>query len=325
VGIAMFHSDSTLDQLMHEADLAMYTAKGQGKNRAEQYDDRLNEQAGTRSQLKTDIASAVPLGQLVLDYQPIADLRSGALVGLEALARWQHPIEGLLPPSSFIALAEQTGAIREIGEWALWTAASQLKLWQARYQRPDLRMSVNVSVRQLDEPGFAALVKSVLGTTGIAPTTLILEVTESILADPNGLAAAALEELRQIGVRVLLDDFGTGYSSIGYLRRLSIDGIKIDRSFVSGTYAGGPENALLGAIVSMAHDLSIEVVPEGIENLDQLTRLRHMGCEIGQGFLLSRPIPAGIVEQLLATPIPMPHIALTTAPVDPPHAWARGR
>jgi len=311
VGVALRRPDSTLDAMMHEADLAMYTAKGKGKNRAELYDLDIDERAATRHILKSDIGAAAASDQLLLDYQPIVDLRTGALIGVEALVRWQHPTLGLLPPAIFIELAEDTGDILGLGAWVLSTASRQLRSWQARYGKPDLYMSVNVSVRQLDAPGFATQVKAVLGAVGIAPHTLTLEVTESVLANPGGLAATALSELRGLGVRVALDDFGTGYSSIGYLRRLPIDAIKIDRSFVSGTHPGGPENALLEAIVAMAQRLGLGVIPEGIEELEQLIRLREMGCQIGQGFLLSRPVPPTAIDALLDTPLPLPHVALS--------------
>jgi EAL domain-containing protein (putative c-di-GMP-specific phosphodiesterase class I) len=172
---------------------------------------------------------------------------------------------------------------------------------------------VNVSVRQLDRPGFADDVKNVLRAARLDPASLILEVTETILADPKGGAAAALAALRLTGVRVALDDFGTGYSSISYLRELPVDVLKIDRSFVAGTYAGGPGNALLEAIVAMAKSLGLDVIPEGIEELDQLARLRAMGCHMGQGFLLSRPVSADAIDALLAAPMPLPHIGLHDA------------
>ena len=180
-------------------------------------------------------------------------------------------------------------------------------------------MSVNVSVRQLEEPGFADCVKSVLDTSGVAPSCLVLEVTESILADPGGDAAEALASLRLLGVRVALDDFGTGYSSISYLRQLPVDILKIDRSFVSGPDAG-PGDALLVAIVAMAQRLGLDVIPEGIEDLDQLSRLRDMGCHFGQGFLLSRPVSASAIEALLVARLPLPDVGLwaTVSQLSPP-------
>jgi len=315
VGLAMRHDHSTFEQLMREADVAMYAAKAKGKNRVEQFDAALDELALARLQLKSEVGTAASRGELVLDYQPMVDLNSGQLMGLEALVRWQHPVHGLLPPSAFIDVAEETGAILSIGAYVMETAADQLCRWQRRYGLPELWMSVNVSVCQLDVPDFAKYVKSVLNTASVAARTLMLEVTETILADPDAGAASTLSDLRRAGVRVALDDFGTGYSSISYLRQLPVDILKIDRSFVTDTAAGSPGNALLEAIVAMATSLGLDVVPEGIEELDQLCRLRAMGCRVGQGFLLSRPITADAVDALLAAPLPFPHIALSMSQV----------
>jgi diguanylate cyclase (GGDEF)-like protein len=310
VGLAVRQEHSTLEGLMREADVAMYAAKAKGKNRVEAYDAGLDDVAIARLGLKADVGTAAVRGQLVLDYQPIVDLDTGHLVGVEALVRWQHPTRGLLPPSEFIELAEETGAIVDIGAFVLETAARQVLSWQRRYGQPALWLSVNVSVRQLDLPGFAEGVEDILLRTGLLPANLILEVTETVLADPEGGASAALAAARDTGVRVALDDFGAGYSSIGYLRQLPVDVLKIDRSFLAGTYPGGPGNALLEAIVAMAASLDLQVIPEGIEELEQLARLRAMGCVLGQGFLLSRPAPADAIDALLATPVPLPHIGL---------------
>jgi diguanylate cyclase (GGDEF)-like protein len=310
VGLAVRHEHSTLEGLMREADVAMYAAKAKGKNRVEAYDAGLDDVAIARQGLKADVGTAAARGELVLDYQPIVDLDTGRFVGLEALVRWQHPSRGLLPPSEFIELAEETGAIVDIGAFVLEKAARQVQSWRRRYGQPDLWLSVNVSVRQLDLPGFAEVVEEILGRTGLLPSNLILEITETVLADPHGSAAAVLAAVRVSGVRVALDDFGTGYSSIGYLRQLPVDVLKIDRSFLADTYAGSPGDALLKAIVAMAATLGLEVIPEGIEEFDQLARLRAMGCVIGQGFLMSRPVGADIIDALLATPVPLPYIAL---------------
>jgi diguanylate cyclase (GGDEF)-like protein len=284
VGLAMRHQHSTFDGLMREADVAMYAAKGKGKDRVEQYDASLDDLAVARHALKADLAGAADRGELVLDYQPIVDLNTGLLAGPEALVRWQHPTRGLLPPSTFIEVAEETGDILDIGAFVLDTAVRQVQQWQRRYQLPDLVMSVNVSVVQLDHPGFAANVENLLRTIRIDPATLIVEITESILADPDGEAVGALAALRHAGVRVALDDFGTGYSSIGYLRQLPADILKIDRSFLAGAHAGSPGHALLQANLAMASSLGLDVIPEGIEEIDQLSRLRAMGCTLGQGF-----------------------------------------
>jgi Amt family ammonium transporter len=287
---------------MREADVAMYTAKGRGKNRVERYDPTLNDAAVAHNALRAELAGAARRGELVLDYQPIVDLADGMFSGVEALVRWQHPSRGLLPPYAFIDLAEETGAIVGIGSWVLETAAGQLREWQRRYNLPELKLSVNVSVCQLDDPGFADHVGDVLRRTGLDPRSLIVEVTESVLADPAGGAAGSLETLRRQGVQVALDDFGTGYSTIGYLRQLPVDILKIDRSFVSGEHANRPGDLLLGAIVGLAQRLALDVIPEGIEEPDQLARLQEMGCRTGQGFLLSRPVPAEVIGRLLASP-----------------------
>jgi diguanylate cyclase (GGDEF)-like protein len=305
VGLAMRHADSDPESIMREADVAMYSAKGRGKNRVERYDATINNAVADHHALKADLAGVAERGELVIDYQPIVDLTDGTFVGVEALVRWQHPTRGLLPPSAFIELAEETGAIVGIGSWVLETAAGQLLSWQHRYGLPELWLSVNVSVCQLDDRGFADHVGEVLRRSGLAPTSLVLEITESVLADPAGAAAGCLETLRRLGVQVALDDFGTGYSSIGYLRQLPIDILKIDRSFVSGEQANRPGDLLLEAIVGLAQRLGLGVIPEGIEEPDQLSRLRDLGCHTGQGFLLSRPVPAGTIDRLLANPTPL--------------------
>ncbi len=317
VGLALRQDVSTFDALMREADVAMYAAKGKGKNRVERYDAGLDGLVVARHLLKADVVAAADRGELVLDYQPVVDLKTGAIVGLEALVRWLHPTQGLLPPSAFIDVAEETGAIIGIGAWVLATATHQVHCWQRRYGLPGLWISVNVSVCELDVPGFADVVENGLRATGLDPARLVLEVTESMVVDPNGGAAAALAALRRIGVRVALDDFGTGHSSISYLRQLPVDLVKIDRSFVAGTHAGGPGNDLLEAIVAMAQRLGLDIIPEGIEDLDQLARLRVMGCHIGQGFLLSRPVSTEAIDALLAAPTPLPHIGLSGAVTRP--------
>jgi Amt family ammonium transporter len=255
--------------------------------------------------LKADIVDAAGRGELRVDYQPIVDLTSGKLVGVEALVRWQHPTRGLLAPIAFIDTAERSGAIIGIGSWVLETAARQLESWQRRYDLPELWLSVNVSVCQLDDDGFAHHVEEILSRTGLDPSCLVLEVTESVLADPARGAARTLDSLRELGLHVALDDFGTGYSSIGYLQQLPVDILKIDRSFVSGEHANKPGDLLLEAIISLAQRLGLDVIPEGIEEPDQLARLQALGCRTGQGFLLSRPVQATAIEELLAAPGPL--------------------
>jgi diguanylate cyclase (GGDEF)-like protein len=306
VGLALRADGSTFETLMRQADVAMYAAKGKGKNRVEQYDGRLDEAASRRLLLKGDVVGAAERGELVAHYQPVIDLQTGRLVGVEALVRWLHPALGLLPPGAFIEVAEETGAIRAVGGWVLETATRQVQAWRRHYGLDDLWLSVNVSVCQLEAAGFVDEVAGVLAASGLDPAHLVIEVTESLLADSNGGAAGALTALRRRGVRVALDDFGTGYSSIGYLRRFPVDVLKIDRSFVSGPGATGSGNALLEAIVAMARHLGLDVIPEGIEEPEQLLRLRALGCRIGQGFLLARPTDGDAIDALLAEAHPAP-------------------
>jgi diguanylate cyclase (GGDEF)-like protein len=299
VGLAVRQDGSDVDGLMRQSDLAMYTAKANGKNRVESYDAAVDHAMSDHHALNAEILGAADRGELVIEYQPVIELGTGEATGVEALLRWQHPTRGLLPPSSFITIAEDNGAILNIGMWVLDAACQQMRTWQHRYSRPDLFLSVNVSMLQLEQPGFADQVAGVIARTTLAADRLVLEVTESVLGDPSGGAATALESLRTIGVRVALDDFGTGYSSMSYLSQLPVDILKIDRSFVTSAVAGSQPDAVLGAIIGLAERLGLDVIPEGIEETAQLTRLQALGCHAGQGFLLARPLPAVAIDALL--------------------------
>jgi diguanylate cyclase (GGDEF)-like protein len=310
VGLATSCDGSDLDRLMREADVAMYTAKSLGKNRFERYDGALHDAVSERLSLTADVEYAAARGELVVDYQPVVELATGVVLGVEALVRWQHPTRGLLPPSAFIGIAEETGAIAAIGSWVLETGAHDLRAWQRRYDLPELVLNVNASVRELEAPGFAQHVAAVLGRAGLDPRSLVVEVTESVFADPAAGAAKALAALRSMGARVALDDFGTGYCNIAYLRTLPVDIIKIDRSFISGDSGDDRDYVLVEAILDFGSRLGLDTVAEGIEQVDQLLRLQTIGCRSGQGFLLSRPVPGSAIEQLLAagTPlVPLPH------------------
>jgi diguanylate cyclase (GGDEF)-like protein len=307
VGLALRHDGSTVEGWVREADVAMYAAKARGKNRVEQYDARLDDAALAQQLLKDEVAVAAARDELVLEYQPVVELDTGEIVGLEALVRWQHPTRGLLPPSSFIQLAEESGAILSIGAWVLQNASRQLHGWQRRYGRQALWMSVNVSVCQLEAPDYATTVRSILRAADVDPSSVVVEVTESVLADPNGGATEVLNSLRDAGMRIALDDFGTGYSSVGYLRQLPVDFLKIDRSFVAGA-SPDTSTPLLEAIVGMAQHLGLEIIPEGIEHPAELAQLRALGCHLGQGFLMSRPVAPEAIERLLSAPIPFPDV-----------------
>ena len=302
IGLAMMHDESDLDRLMQEADMAMYAAKGQGKNRVECYDASLHHALVEHHTLRADVTLAVARDELVLEYQPLVDLISGELKGVEALVRWQHPTRGLLPPSSFVELAEQTGAMPEMGMWVLKTALARISSWQRRYDRPDLTLAVNVSALQLADPGFLQAVEAALSSCRMRPETLTLEVTESMIVDAGSPVPKVLQALQRLGVRVAIDDFGTGYASIGHLKILPVDVLKIDRSFVVGAREDSRGEILLGGLVNLAAHLGLDVIPEGIEFPEDLQRVQRLGCVQGQGFLLSRPIsPEDLEEWLVDT------------------------
>jgi EAL domain-containing protein (putative c-di-GMP-specific phosphodiesterase class I) len=247
-----------------------------------------------RSELQRDLAQARRLGQFVLHYQPVVDLSSGDLLGLEALIRWQHPTRGLLAPGEFIALAEDTGQIIEIGEWVVDQACRDLA---ARHREmPDgLWMSVNVSAHQLTNPAFVAMVKGALDRHSVPAGSLVVEITEGVAVTNIASATEALTQLHRYGVQVALDDFGTGFSSLRYLHELPIDIIKIDRSFVMDQK--GKTDSMLEAIVTLGHSLGLDIIAEGIEQSSELERLRRLGHLAGQGYLFARPMPAAAVAE----------------------------
>jgi len=246
------------------------------------------------------VAQLPELDELRVHYQPIVDLGTGRIHGLEALVRWQHPERGLLPPAEFIGLAEQTGYIIEIGMAVLRQALVQLARWQAEFPaEPPISMSVNLSARQLEQPGFPAQVAAAMAEAGLV-RGLVLEITETVLVAGSEAIVAALRDLRAYGVRIALDDFGTGYSSLGYLRRFPIDVIKVDKSFTDDLPGGTRSLLLVDSIVSLGRDLHMTTVAEGVETADQAECLRNMGPILGQGYFFSRPQPARDITGLLA-------------------------
>jgi EAL domain-containing protein (putative c-di-GMP-specific phosphodiesterase class I) len=280
----------------------MYMAKGGGKSRYQVFDAQMHDSMAGRIALKTDLASAVRDHQLRLDYQPITDLGTGRIVGIEALVRWQHPTLGLLSPADFIPLAEETGAIEAIGCWVLETAVEQVSGWrQTIPDHADLWVSVNLSAFQLPNPKSLAAIQRILADPATQAGAVVLEVTETALAAdvPGGIAS--LNTLRSSGARIAVDDFGTGFSSLSALASLPVDILKIDRSFISGHGATTPSAEILENIIGLAHKLSLDVIAEGIEEFEQLDLLRRLGCQLGQGFLLARPTPPERVSALLAS------------------------
>jgi diguanylate cyclase (GGDEF)-like protein len=284
-------------ELLRRADMAMYSAKRAGGGRVTSFDDGLEVAQRVRSELAGDLRDAVARGQMRLLYQPTIDMASGRITGVEALARWAHPVHGTVAPTTFVALAEQTGTIVGIGSWVLDRAVGQAAAWLR--QGLDLTIAVNVSARQLDEPDFADHLFEVLDRHGVDPQRLVLELTESVLVRDLDDVARRLEALRRRGVKIAIDDFGTGYSSMSYLRRLPVDVVKIDRSFVREMTAGSTELALVRSIIQLAKTLQIAVVAEGVEESEQADALRALECAVGQGYLWSRPVDPAIIPALV--------------------------
>jgi EAL domain-containing protein (putative c-di-GMP-specific phosphodiesterase class I) len=280
----------------------MEMAKSGGKNRYQLFDVGLHDDMVKRTALKADLAVAVGSGQLRLEYQPVADLRTGEVVGLEALVRWQHPRLGLLAPGAFIALAEETGDIDAIGCWVLDTAARQVAGWRrTMHHCEELWVSVNISAVQLPRPGALAAIQAILADPGVQADKVLLEIAETALAADGDGGVASLSSLKRFGVRIAIDDFGTGFSSLSALANLPVDILKIDRCFVSGQASTTPSVPMLEGIIGLANKLSLAVIAEGIEEPGQLDLVRTMGCQMGQGYLLARPAPPHQLEALLSS------------------------
>jgi diguanylate cyclase (GGDEF)-like protein len=301
VGIATTPSaGETAEEIVRNADIAMYTAKAQGKGMYELFESGMHGAVVERMQLENDLRQALEREELHLEYQPIVSLRTWRLTGVEALLRWRHPERGLVPPMEFIPVAERSGMILPLGRWVLETAARQTRRWQERHRSsPPLELSVNLSARQLREPGFTAEVAEAVRESGLHPSTLVLEITESVLIDDADEVSARLDELRTMGAKIAIDDFGTGYSALSYLRRFKLDALKIDRAFVADLTPGSQASALASAIVAMGHNLGLRTVAEGIETAEQLAELRAMGCDLAQGYYFARPVPADELERML--------------------------
>ena len=292
IGMAIYPADgSTVDELLRNADTAMYRAKEKGRGRAVYFEERMNAAAQARVTFERDMRQAIESNQFVLMYQPQVDLASGRVAGAEALIRWNHPQRGLLSPLNFIQLAEDTGLIEPLGEWVLWDACMQYVAWQG--QGIDLpRVSVNVSPRQFRQKTFLATVTRVLEETGMRPEALELEITESLLMDAARDVEITLGKLASAGIRLAMDDFGTGYSSLAYLKRFPFDIVKIDRAFIKDLPGDESSGAITSAIVAMTHALHKEVVAEGVAEADQAAFLRRLGCDLIQGYHVSRPVTA---------------------------------
>jgi len=298
VGISLFPQDgSDATKLMKCSDMAMYHAKKCGRNNFQFFSPEMEASARKRLTVETGLRRALEKSEFVLEYQPQIDIRTGETVGAEALIRWHSADIGIVQPNEFIPVAEETGLIVPIGEWVLWMACSQATKWQKTH--PSVRLSVNLSARQFRERTIVRTIANVLELTGLDPTLLVLELTESVLLEDSDAASVKAQDLRAMGVLLAIDDFGTGYSSIGYLKRLPINEIKLDRTYVDGLPDDADDAALAQAVIAMAHGLGIEIVAEGVETRAQLEFLAAHRCTRAQGHLIARAMPPAAFDAFL--------------------------
>src|SRR5690606_29114560 len=296
IGIALSPQDGEdMSQLMKNADTAMYHAKERGKNNFQFYQAEMNASALERLELESDLRHALEERQFLLHYQPQYLADGMTLTGIEALLRWWHPSRGLVSPADFVPALEELGLVVEVGDWVLDEACRQMAEWQAAGLRVP-RVSVNLSARQFSDGRLGQRIAAILQARGIEPSSLELELTESILMRDIGDAMEMLDSLKRLGLSIAIDDFGTGYSSLNYLKQLPIDVLKIDRCFVDGLPQAEQDGQITRAIIAMSHSLSLSVIAEGVETQEQLDFLREHGCDEVQGFFLARPMPA---EQLV--------------------------
>jgi len=300
IGIALAQGGELADELIRDADAAMYRAKEHGRARYELFDGVMRDRAIARLRVENDLRRALERGELRIAYQPLVSLRDRSIVSVEALLRWDHPERGSIPPSEFIPVAEEDGLIEPIGQWVLERACRQGAQWyRARPDAAPLGISVNLSVVQVANRGFPAVIAEVLRASGLDPSCLSLEITESVMLRDAAALTDALPALKSIGLRLVLDDFGTGYSSLAYLTRLPLDALKVDRSFVDGLGSDRRDTAITEAIIAMSHALSLDVIAEGVETAVQAAELSRLGCGLAQGFLFSRAVPAAEITRML--------------------------
>jgi diguanylate cyclase (GGDEF)-like protein/PAS domain S-box-containing protein len=301
IGVASASPGDQADDLLRNADMAMYAAKRHGKGRAEMYESRMYADIRERLDLEAALRAAIEGQQLILAYQPIVNLQTGEIYGLEALVRWEHPRFGRLPPQQFIPLAEETGLIMQLGSWVLGEACRQLQVWQSAHPRLSLAIAINISGRQLQGSGLADALRQTLTSSGVEPSSVVLEITESVLMQQTDPVLERLQQLKALGVRLAIDDFGTGYSSLSYLQRFPIDILKIAKPFVDEVGQGADRSALARAIVGLGDTLKLQTIAEGIERAEQRAALIELGCTLGQGFHFWPALPAAGIEELLAS------------------------
>jgi diguanylate cyclase (GGDEF)-like protein len=295
---------STPEDLLRDADIALYRAKDAGKQQFAIFEEAMHADITDRHELESDLRRALKNDEFVLEYQPKLDLATRALVGVEALIRWEHPTRGRISPATFIPIAEQSGLILPIGRWVLREACTQAAAWcHVLDGAGSFMVSVNLSARQFMDPNLVEDVSSILVQTGLNPACLGLEITESAVMDDVELARSRLQELKGLGVGLGVDDFGTGYSSMAYLKRFPLDVLKIDRSFVNGLGSSAEDRAIVAATITLAHALGLRVVAEGIETEEQLTELQRLGCDVAQGYFFSRPVTPTAITSMIIEPL----------------------
>jgi diguanylate cyclase (GGDEF)-like protein/PAS domain S-box-containing protein len=313
-GVVLGGSGRTSADLMRDADVAMYRAKDEGKGRVVVFEQSMHRSVVRRARLEADLRQGLDRGELLPHYQPLIDLGTGDVVGVEALVRWQHPTLGMLPPAEFIPMCEDGGLIVPLGRMMLREACQDAKRWQAMRAGLPFRVAVNISARQLRDRQLLGEVVSALADSGVGPDAVELELTESQLLSDLDEVADQLADLREMGVRIAIDDFGTGYSSLAYLQRYPIDTLKIDRSFVATAMGSGREAALVRCIVDVAHALELDTVAEGVEDAAQAMLLRDLGANVAQGYHFARPMPAADIDALLRRSEALPVFADLEAP-----------
>ncbi len=301
IGVALGSTDQTAEDLLRDADTAMYRAKSQGRAQSVLFDTHMHARAVERLEIETDLRRGLENDELHVDYQPIVDLDTGAVTRLEALARWQHPQRGPIAPLVFVPIAEESNLIFELGDFVLREACQQLAAWRDG-AAPKLTAAVNISPRQFATPGFAALITATLRSFDLPPSALSLEVTETALMSDDPVVSETVAMLAEAGTELSIDDFGTGYSALSYLREFPVSAPKIDQSFVANMPFHTESREIVRVVIALAKALGVEVVAEGVETDEQLAMLRAFGCNSAQGFLFARPVPTDEVIPLLTMP-----------------------
>ncbi len=299
MGVAVGDGTDSPEGLIRDADAAMYRAKAEGRARFEFFDENMRTQAVERLEIESALHRAVERDELRVFYQPVINLSTGHVRGVEALVRWMHPTRGLLPPKSFIPLAEETELIVPIGQWVLEEAARQWRIWQDARPDSPLTLKVNVAAQQLRRPQLCDSVQAVLDTNGLPPGRLCLELTESSFMEDVEYHGAALSALGSLGVELAMDDFGTGYSSLTYLKRFPLNVLKIDQAFVQGLGVDAADTAIVESVINLAHALGMRVVAEGVETARQAAELVALGCDLAQGYFFARPAPPEELDAML--------------------------